>query len=102
MIKKNSFQKKFSKLVLSITKRIESFFNFFRDSNFIKKIHPKSSEKILDKKIFIILATIFITIIVYFSLPTFYDHEKVKTQLENQILREFNFKVILARMLWVK
>ena len=93
MIKKNSFQKKFSKLVLSITKRIESFFNFFRDSNIIKKIHPNS----LDKKIFIILATIFITIIVYFSLPSFYDKDKVRAQIENQILREFNFKVILDK-----
>ncbi len=93
MIKKDSFQKKFSKLVLSITKRIESFFNFFRDSNFIKKIHPKS----LDKKIFIILATIFITIIVYFSLPSFYVKDKVRAQIENQILREFNFKVILDK-----
>ena len=93
MIKKDSFQKKISKLVLSITKRIESFFNFFRDSNFIKKIHPNS----LDKKIFITLATIFITIIVYFCLPSFYNKDKVRAQIENQILQEFNFKVILDK-----
>ena len=37
MQKKNIFQKKFNKSVLSITNRIESFFNFFRDNFFNKK-----------------------------------------------------------------
>ena len=37
MLKKNLFNKKLSKLLLSITKRIESFFNLFENWNSAKK-----------------------------------------------------------------
>ena len=37
MLKKKIFNKKFSKLVLSITKRIESFFNYYKYSKSNKK-----------------------------------------------------------------
>ena len=37
MQKKNLFQKKLNKLVLSITKRIESFFDFIKVNFFTKK-----------------------------------------------------------------
>ncbi len=95
MFKKNLFYKSFFKLVISITKRIESFFNFFRDLNLLKKNHPKY-QKNKNKKIFIILATIFATIIIYFLLPGFYNKDKIRAQLENQILQKYNFKVILG------
>ena len=87
MFKKNLFSKKISNLVLSITKRIESFFNLFKWLDF-KKINSSLRKRTLDKKIFIGLATIFITIIIYFLLPSFYDVNKVKAQLKSQILKK--------------
>ena len=51
MFKKNLFHKKFTKLVISITKGIESFFNLFKRKNFVKTIYFGSNKKTLDKKI---------------------------------------------------
>ena len=75
MKKKNIFQKKFNKSVLSITNRIESFFNFFKENFFIKK---KRNFKTIDKRIFLVLAVIFIATISYFLLPAFYDKENIE------------------------
>tara|TARA_B100001093_G_scaffold23787_1_gene21057 strand:+ start:594 stop:2087 length:1494 start_codon:yes stop_codon:yes gene_type:complete len=92
MQKKNIFFKKINNLVLSISKRIESFFDFFRQlirhrKNFFK------SFKTVDKKIFISVAVIFITVISYFLIPAFYDENKIKAKLENQILERYNLQV---------
>ena len=87
MFKKKLFHKKISKILISITKRIESFFNIFKNKNFIKNIYFGQNKKSLDKKIFISLATILLTILVYFLLPSFYDKKKIKSQIENQILK---------------
>tara|TARA_B100001057_G_scaffold367178_1_gene370552 strand:+ start:329 stop:1825 length:1497 start_codon:yes stop_codon:yes gene_type:complete len=95
MLKKNLFFKKFTKLLLSITKGIESFFNLFKGWKLSKKNNFNTQKRTIDKKIFIILASIFIAIIVYFLLPSFYDKNKVKAQLENKILQKYNFKVKL-------
>ncbi len=96
MLKKNLFNKKLSKLLLSITKRIESFFNLFENWNSLKKINSNLWKRPSDKKkIFIGLTSILIAIIVYFLLPSFYDKDKVRAQLENQILQQYDFKVIL-------
>ena len=96
MLKKKLFNKNFSKLLLSITKRIESFFNLFENWNSLKKINSNLWKRPSDKKkIFIGLTSILIAIIVYFLLPSFYDKDKVRAQLENQILQQYDFKVIL-------
>ena len=100
MLKKNLFHKKFTKILLSITKRIESFFNIFRDRLFVKKFYFWSNKKTIDKKFFIALATIFITIIVYFLLPSFYNKNEVRAQLEDQIFQKYNFKVKLNKNLY--
>ena len=97
MFKKNLFHKKFTKLVISITKGIESFFNLFKRKNFVKKIYLDPKKSTLDKKKFIPLATIFIAVIVYFLLPSFYNKNKVIAKIENQILQQYNFKVILDK-----
>ena len=99
MLKKNLFHKKFTKLVISITKGIESFFNLFRDKNFYKKIYLDPKKSTLDKKIFIPVAIIFMAIVVYFVLPSFYDKDKIKSQIENQVLQQYDFKVILNESL---
>ncbi len=95
MSKKKKFNIKFSKLLLPITKRIESFFNFIRYWNINKKKYFDLWIKTSDKKIFIGLAAIFLVIITYFLLPAFYNKDKVKSQVKNQLLQEFNLQVKL-------
>ena len=92
MSKKNLFNKKFSKSVLSFTRRIESFFNFIKENFSYKKNFLKSLKKV-DKKIFISLGVIVFTIFSYFLTPLFYDKIKIKNQLETQILNQYNLKV---------
>ena len=98
MTQKNLFNKKFNKSVLSITNRIESFFNFFREKIRYKKKFL-TDFKAIDKKIFFAAAIIFIMIIGYFLIPTFYDKNKIKVQIENQILSQYNLKVELDETL---
>ncbi len=90
MQKKNIFQKKLSKSVLSVTNRIESFFNFFRDNFFNRK---KNNLKNIDKRIILAVGTIFIFIITYFLMPSFYDQNTVKSKIESQILSKYNLEV---------
>ena len=66
MQKKNTFQKTFNKLVISITNRIESFFNFFRVNFFTKRKKYSLILKTIDNRIFFALAIIFLTFITYF------------------------------------
>ena len=92
MQKKNLFKKRLNKLVISITERIESFFNFFKENIFHKKKFSESI-KTIDKKIFIGAASILIIVISYFLIPIFYDENKIKNQIENQILEQYNLEV---------
>ncbi len=93
MLKKKNFNNKISKLLLSITKRIESFFNFL--SFITNRKNFNLWKKSLDQKIYIVLAAIFIGVITYFFLPAFYNDDKIKKQLKNQILQKYNFEVKL-------
>lgn len=93
MQKKYLFSKKLNKLVISITYRIESFFNFFKEIFSNKK--NLRSIKTIDKKIFVSIATILVVIMSYFLIPAFYDEKKIKSQLENQIFERYNIKVEL-------
>ena len=92
MSKKNLFNKKFNKSVLSINKRIESFFNFFKE-NFSYKKNLSRRLNAIDKRIFLTIAIIIVTFSGYFLIPVFYDKNKIKIELENQILDQFNLKV---------
>ena len=65
MFKKKIFNKNFSKLVLSVTKRIESFFNYYKYSKSNKKKDLNFWTSPLDKKIFIFSGIIFIVITYY-------------------------------------
>ena len=96
MQKKNIFLKKFNKSVISITKRIESFFDFFKENFFNKK---KRNLKNLDNKIILFVAIIFIFISTYFLLPSFYDQNKIKIQIENLIKEKYNLEVKLDQTL---
>ncbi len=94
MIKKNSFIKKFNKLLISINERIESFFNRIR---FLVNLKRKRKINLtnVDKKIPIIFGSIVILVLSYFLIPTFYDNNLVKTKLESQILDKYNLQVRL-------
>ena len=96
MSKKNIFNIKVSKLVLSITKRIESFFNYYKYSKSSKKKDLNFWNTPLDKKIFIFSGIIFI-VITYFLLPAFYDKNEIKDQLKNQLLQKYNLEVKLDK-----
>ena len=75
MSKKNLFNKKFNKSVISITKRIESFFNFFKE-NFSYKKNFSRSLNAIDKRIFFTIAIIVIVITGYFLSPSFFNKDK--------------------------
>ena len=96
MLKKKIFNKKFSKLVLSITKRIESFFNYYKYSKSSRKKDSNFWNTPLDKKIFIFSGIIFI-VITYYLLPSFYNKNLVKNQLKDQILKKYNLEVKLDK-----
>ena len=92
MLNKNIKLKKFNKLLLSINRLIESFFSNIH--NFIKEFKKKNSKfRKFDNKIFITFGSIFILILVYFLMPTFYDKNLVKIKLKNQINNKYNLKV---------
>jgi len=91
MSKKNLFNKKFNKSVLSITKRIESFFNFFKENFSYKKKFSRNLYAI-DKRIFFTIAIIVIAITGYFLSPSFFDKNKIKVELENQIMQKYLFQ----------
>ena len=99
MLKKSLFYKKFVKLVLSITKGIESFFDFFHKNFSKKKKNYLKIFKAIDKRIFFALAIIFTSIISYFSLPGLYDEDKIRVQIEKQILTKYNLEVKLDQSL---
>ena len=92
MSKKNLFNKKFNKLVISITKRIESFFNFFKENFSYKKYFSKRLNAI-DRRIFFSVAIIVFIVISYFLTPAFYNKNKIKTELEDRILNQYNLEV---------
>ena len=99
MQKKNIFKKKLNQSVLSTTKIIESFFNFFKENFFNKKKKLSTILYTIDQKIFFILSIIFMTTMSYFLLPAFYNKDKIKSQLENQILDKYNLEVKLDQSL---
>ena len=93
MIKKNSFIKKFNKLLISINERIESFFNILKDLLNYKKTRKKINLKKIDKKIPISFGAVIILSLCYILIPSLYDEKLVKTKLENQILQKYNLEV---------
>ncbi len=86
--------KKINKLLISIIKLIESFFQKIESLVLLKK-KKKINLQSLDNKITIIFAVILISIISYFLIPTFYDKDLVKNILKNQIQEKFNLEVKL-------
>ena len=118
----NIYKKKFRKLLLSINKIIESFFDELTRSKYPKNKHGliKKNFVLLDqklesffnqfkdikkynqsKKIFnvfeykksLILVVIFLFSSTYFILPSFYNKDEIKNLLKNQILNKYEIDV---------
>ena len=92
MSKKLTLIKKFKKLLLSINLRIESFFNTIKILLGSKK-KIKDNLRIINKKILISIATIFVLILSYFLIPSFYDKDLIKAKFTDQIFKRYNLKV---------
>ena len=92
MLNINFKKKKFNKLLLSINKLIESFFNNL--SHYIKNYKKKNLKiKDIDRRVFIVFGSLFILVLSYFLSPSFYDKNSIKIKLENQIKDKYNLKV---------
>lgn len=91
MFKKFLLLKKFNKLLLSVNRRIESFFDSL-------KVLINSKKKIklyltnIDRRFLIFIGSIISLFFTYFFLPAFYDKNLVKIKLENQILERYNLE----------
>ena len=94
MQKKYFFKKKLNNLLISITSRIESFFNLFKD-NFFSKKKISNSLNTIDKKKFLGITVIIVAVISFLLIPAFYEETKTKIKLENQILDRYNLEVRL-------
>ena len=92
MSKKISLIKKFNESILSVTERIESFFNRIKILVNSKKKTKKNLVNI-DKKILISVGTVIILVFSYFLIPTFYDKNLVKDKLKKQLLEQYNLQV---------
>lgn len=92
MINFKLFLKKINKLLISINELIESFFNTI--DNIIKqKKKDKLNLRNIDRRINIFLLFIVLSIVSYFLIPTFYDKDRIKSSLEDQIYNKYNLEV---------
>ena len=92
MLNINFLIKKSNKILLSTNKLIESFFNRLKILIDFKK-KKKINLKQIDNKITLGVGLIVILFISYFLIPTVYDKNLVKIELEKQILKKYNLEV---------
>lgn len=89
MSKHNLINKTFKKKILSINNFIESNFNklkYFK-TNYKKIIINK------ENKVFLVLITVVLLTLVYFIIPTLYDKNTIKSQIKNQISKNYDVKI---------
>ncbi len=89
MIKHNLSSKRLKKQLLSINTLIESYFNNLRQ--FI--LDFKKSKITKYNKAFLTIGVIFILTLSYFSIPSFFNKKIIEAELENQILKRYNFSI---------
>ena len=81
--------KKLKKQFLSINDSIESYFDKFR--SFVISIKKNKIEK--NNKVILTAGTLIILTLGYFLLPTIYDRNILKSQIQNQLLKKFGIEV---------
>ncbi len=81
--------KKIKKQIISINNSIESYFNklkYFK-SNYKKILLSK------DYRVFLGIGIVALLTLVYFLIPTFYDKNYIKSEIKNQILKNYNIQI---------
>ena len=89
MPKDNTITKHLKKLFLSINNSIQSYFNKIENlKTFFKKTKFNTNSKA-----FFVLGIIFIVILTYFSLPSFYNKSTIKSEIKNQFLIKYKIDI---------
>ena len=86
MSRHNLLNKKIKKQILSINELLENNFNklkYFK-SNYKKILLNK------DNRVFLFLGILVILTLSYLSLPSFYNKETVRSEIKNQLLKNYN------------
>ena len=86
MSRHNLFNKKIKKKILSINDLFESNFNklkYFK-SNYKKILLNKNN------RVFLFIGILVILTLSYLSLPSFYNKETVRSEIKNQLLKNYN------------
>ena len=81
--------KKIKKQILSINNSIESYFNklkYFK-SNYKKILLSR------DYRVFLGFGIVALLTLVYFLIPTFYNKNYIKSEIKNQILKNYNIEL---------
>ncbi len=88
----NLFIKKLKKILLSINRAIESFFDNFTS---IKKYQSGNKKKLryTDNRVALIVGFLIILIFTYFFIPTVFNKNETKIVLKNQIFNQYGIKV---------
>ena len=89
MSKHNIFTKKLKKQFLSINDLIESYFNRLR--LFVLKF--KKSKFSSNNKVILISGILFVSIICYFLIPSFYNKNQIQEEIKNQISKKYDIKI---------
>ncbi len=79
------------KKIIQLDGRIESFFDNFK--NLKKFNHSKKKFYYLSNKIAISIASLVLLFFSYFLIPAFYNEDKIKTSLINQISDRYDIKI---------
>ena len=91
MNKHNLLIKKIKKQILSINSLLETYFNKFN----LLKSSFKKGELIRNNKVFFVAITVAILTLSYFLIPSIYNKNLIKAQIENQILKKYNIEIKL-------
>ena len=79
------------KKIILLDKRIESFFDKFKN---LKKFNQSKKKFFrLNKKLAISVASLIVLFLSYFLIPAFYEEHKIKTSLINQISDRYDIKI---------
>ena len=86
MSRHNLLNKKIKKQILSINELLENNFNklkYFK-SNYKKILLNKNN------RVFLFVGILVILTLSYLSLPSFYNKETVRSEIKNQIIKNYN------------
>ena len=86
MIKHNILAKKIKSQFLSINNKIESYFNNLKYFIF----NFKKTKFNRDNKVFLIFTGVITVILFYLLIPTFYNKDKIQSQIKNQVSKKYD------------